>query len=346
MWKIVQYFEGPGNKEFILENDIVSVGSGKNQDIVVGKSAEKEHFEIRGLNGKPYIIDLGTENGTIINNKKIKKKTYIKDGDTIEIKDEDNKIELNLIYEESNLQEEINTPFSLVGLNEKYKDVNIDIKWGYFLLGSHPDCKINIDDKGVSAHHCCFVYKRGYLYLIDLISTNGTYVNSEDIERKKLKNNDTIKIDKYRFKVSDERVSKHQGTEIHRAINDEDLADFTKNKSKKKKENKKERKTQIFKSVKKAKLVGLTDHFAGKTFNLESAIVRIGRAGENDIAINDLTVSDTNTVIEFHPNKTIVKDIKSTNGTYINDKKVRNKKEIENGDVLKIGGVEFRFIEG
>lgn len=45
----------------------------------------RRHFEISSENGKFYVVDAGSTNGTSVNQVKISSKTEIKDGDTIEL---------------------------------------------------------------------------------------------------------------------------------------------------------------------------------------------------------------------------------------------------------------------
>lgn len=69
--------------------------------------------------------------------------------------------------------------------------------------GRHPRCDIFLDDITVSRHHAKFVRSAGKLYLEDLGSLNGTYVNRTLLDgRTVLREGDEIQIGKYRATIS------------------------------------------------------------------------------------------------------------------------------------------------
>ncbi len=72
----------------------------------------------------------------------------------------------------------------------------------------------------------------------------------------------------------------------------------------------------------------------------------IGRSKKCDLFIKDPFMSKENTLIYLQEGKFCVKDMGSTNGTFINGKKLLEKPaRIKDGDKLKIGSVEFMFVD-
>lgn len=70
-------------------------------------------------------------------------------------------------------------------------------------VGRHPESDIFLDDITVSRHHAKFVRSGGKLYLEDLGSLNGTYVNRTLLDgRTLLREGDEIQIGKYRATIS------------------------------------------------------------------------------------------------------------------------------------------------
>lgn len=70
-------------------------------------------------------------------------------------------------------------------------------------VGRHPESDIFLDDITVSRHHAKFVRSGGKLYLEDLGSLNGTYVNRTLLDgRTVLREGDEIQIGKYRATIS------------------------------------------------------------------------------------------------------------------------------------------------
>ena len=70
-------------------------------------------------------------------------------------------------------------------------------------VGRHPESDIFLDDITVSRHHAKFVRSGGKMYLEDLGSLNGTYVNRTLLDgRTVLREGDEIQIGKYRATIS------------------------------------------------------------------------------------------------------------------------------------------------
>lgn len=70
-------------------------------------------------------------------------------------------------------------------------------------VGRHPESDIFLDDITVSRHHAKFVRTAGRLYLEDLGSLNGTYVNRTLLDgRAQLRDGEEIQIGKYRATIS------------------------------------------------------------------------------------------------------------------------------------------------
>jgi hypothetical protein len=81
-----------------------------------------------------------------------------------------------------------------------------------------------------------------------------------------------------------------------------------------------------------------------RSFTVKLGVSYIGRAMTNDIVIPNQTVSDQHASIERTPAGIILKDLGSTNGTYVNKEKIRQHRL--NGEVnLQFGLVEAVFFE-
>jgi pSer/pThr/pTyr-binding forkhead associated (FHA) protein len=66
-------------------------------------------------------------------------------------------------------------------------------------IGRSPDAGVFLDDVTVSRNHALLVKRRDGLYLDDLGSLNGTYVNRRRIESHKLQNGDELQVGKYKL---------------------------------------------------------------------------------------------------------------------------------------------------
>ena len=84
---------------------------------------------------------------------------------------------------------------------ETVRDILIDRP--RYLIGRSEHNDIYINSKFISRHHAMFVCNGADTYLMDLNSTNGTYVNSRRISNQVLVNNDVISIGNHRLKFVD-----------------------------------------------------------------------------------------------------------------------------------------------
>jgi hypothetical protein len=66
-------------------------------------------------------------------------------------------------------------------------------------IGRSPDAGVFLDDVTVSRNHALLVRRRDGLYIDDLGSLNGTYVNRRRIESHKLRSGDDLQIGKYKL---------------------------------------------------------------------------------------------------------------------------------------------------
>ncbi len=71
-------------------------------------------------------------------------------------------------------------------------------------LGRRPYNDIVIDNLAVSGEHAVLQMSGNEVYLEDLNSTNGTYVNGKAVKKQLLQNSDTVEIGKYRIKYVNE----------------------------------------------------------------------------------------------------------------------------------------------
>lgn len=70
----------------------------------------------------------------------------------------------------------------------------------------------------------------------------------------------------------------------------------------------------------------------------------LGRRGDNDIVIKDPYVSKNHFQIVEDENNYYIEDLDSANGTYVNGQRLEDIVELKNGDIIKIGNVEFLFV--
>lgn len=73
-----------------------------------------------------------------------------------------------------------------------------------------------------------------------------------------------------------------------------------------------------------------------KTIETDKEVITIGRNVKNDIQIDNLSVSKQHARIIKDQGKYFVEDLNSTNGTYLNEKKI-SKEKLADNDVITVG---------
>lgn len=74
------------------------------------------------------------------------------------------------------------------------------------------------------------------------------------------------------------------------------------------------------------------------------SIITLGRNRENDIIIKDPYISKKHFKIVEDEEKYYMEDLKSANGTYLNEERIFDVVRLKNGDIIRIGQIEFIFV--
>ena len=94
-----------------------------------------------------------------------------------------------------------------------------------------------------------------------------------------------------------------------------------------------------------ARLVLLSEGLTGKTFDLKPELTTVGRLPDNALQIPEASVSSHHCEIQLRGNDLFVRDLGSTNGTFINGEKI-NEGTVKAGQILRLGMVDMRLETG
>ncbi|MGD8624945.1 MAG: FHA domain-containing protein, partial [Anaerolineae bacterium] len=82
---------------------------------------------------------------------------------------------------------------------------------------------------------------------------------------------------------------------------------------------------------------------AGIEFPMDRPVIRIGRGSGNDIVLQDSQSSRQHAEISQQGDQYFIRDLGSTNGTFVNDQQVTGPRLLGPGDRLRVGETELSF---
>ena len=198
-------------KKYTFDQNLIKLGRLRDNDVPLRETnISRQHAIITFSNGEYRITDIST-NGTFLNGELIGKNNekILRSGDNIEIGNFVINVEIESDlkkFEKTSVIIQHSFSDSLIG-NSKSFFPYIEVKSGLtsgekyefieefeeIILGRSPDCDIQIPHKSVSKNHAKIVKRGREFEIIDLNSSNGTYVNGVKIEGSvKLKDRDEI----------------------------------------------------------------------------------------------------------------------------------------------------------
>ncbi len=93
-----------------------------------------------------------------------------------------------------------------------------------------------------------------------------------------------------------------------------------------------------------ARLILNLDNQVLAEYNMMKERYTIGRLPDNDVRIDNPTVSGHHSLIINILNDSFLEDLNSTNGTYVNGKLIK-KHALQHGDVITVGRHQLRFVD-
>ena len=81
----------------------------------------------------------------------------------------------------------------------------------------------------------------------------------------------------------------------------------------------------------------------GRIFKVDGKGLRVGRGKHNDIVLPDHFASIDHAVFRLQKGQTILEDLGSTNGTWVNGEQIHSPVQMVAGDYVKIGSITFQY---
>jgi pSer/pThr/pTyr-binding forkhead associated (FHA) protein len=171
-------------------------------------------------------------------------------------------------------------------------------------MGRDPAAAVSLQLEGVSRRHARITWDGKHHWLEDLKSTNGTFLNGQSVQRDRLRHLDVItlgkKVDLLFLRRGEDHVTRKQG-------------------------------------IVKAALVGDAAELA--RIEIPLGELSLGRAPACNVIIEKSAVSKMHARIERTPQRLVVQDLESANGTFVNGTRVTSA-VLRDGDVLSLAGAE------
>jgi ABC transport system ATP-binding/permease protein len=189
---------------------LIRIGRSPDSEVVLDfPIVSWNHAQISRSNGDLILEDVGSLNGTALNDFENKITRTI-------IRPEDEVYFGSVKVPVSRLLAERGTPMGGAAVQQ------VALKEEVLLLGRDPGCSQPLDDPLVSWHHARITKAGGHLYVEDLSSLNGTFVDGVKVSGKvEVKTGQEIELGKFHFRVRDggqlERREYHGNVSIEAA---------------------------------------------------------------------------------------------------------------------------------
>lgn len=331
--QVVVLFPDGGKMTYPLMGESLRIGrGGENNDIALPqefKSISRRHLEIRREGGDYRLVDLGSGNGVLVNQQRVES-VLLKDGDEIQIglaEDRQNVIIKFQMGTETQVSAEVSDQRTIAPSSRLLPEAPEGIPFlsirfpngqtSYFavqaesaLLGRAEDADLAIPYRFVSSRHFELRRVGNEFTITDLNSTNGTLVNNKPLtpnQPQPIHNGDIIRIGDDAFGIS-------LGLTFNNPLEARAPQD------------------------------GFV--MSGHTLMVGQAKpIIIGRDLEADIHLDAPTVSRNHAALQKLDGRTVLKDLNSTNGTFVNGQRIQTA-ELRDGDLIEIGNFILTFANG
>lgn len=171
----------------------ISLGQDKSNDVVINEPGISDfHAEISIDENRITLSDLLSENGTYVNGNRISRNKELLPWDRIKLASIEMEISESQKYRPGDwaLKKESDL------LNSQYIPLNI-----VTTVGRSEECDLVILDGLLSRKHAILKIENDHLFVEDLNSANGTYINNKRIEKSNALPGDDITFDKISFEL-------------------------------------------------------------------------------------------------------------------------------------------------
>ncbi len=211
----------------------------------------------------------------------------------------------------------------------------IEVSRTPFTIGRKADNDLCLEDGAVSGHHARIAQIQEVLFLEDLNSTNGTFINERKIDRRQLQDADSVRIGDHRLIFRDNHLSPLEPAPASELlISDQTVIVSDSHASARRETHQK---------------VGLIEILSGKTnqphYRLAKHLSLIGAQDDAVIRLTGWFAPKTAAVIGRRGDGYVVSPTDSGKRIRVNGRPVLGEHRLLNGDVVEVAGITLRFLE-
>lgn len=214
-------------------------------------------------------------------------------------------------------------------------------------IGRKETNHIVINNLAVSGLHARVEYTRDGVFIHDLESKNGTFINGKTTLKSRLKEGDEIVIGKHKMVFSEgeggKRVSENAPAKPNPAAGLDETMVLDTNKHRTMISNILTGGTKAPKRKSPIPVLLYIKGGAGKVI-LKNKFTRIGKERANDIIVKGLFVGQRAATVTKRNDGYYVTHLKGLSPTRINGKKVTSVVKLEHGDILSVGKLKMKFL--
>jgi ABC-type multidrug transport system ATPase subunit/pSer/pThr/pTyr-binding forkhead associated (FHA) protein len=363
-----------------LEEGDILIGREEGMDLVLNHDlVSRQHARLRRHGDEVWLTDLGSTNGTVLDNVRLSAHTHypVKPGQSMKIGGFYLQIE-TITSTQLTVQESVQPAQQLAGQglarpmppvvvpppviaapsvkpvpdpraikpnyglyyrrgNDNWQ--TLPLIQGEIVIGRNPDCQLILDDREVSRRHARLEHTGDQFWLLELGSTNGTQLDGEPLaprRRYSLNPGQTFQVGSYILFVSELGHAAGRGEQGAPTPRQAPITPGT-------------------------PAMEAGEQAAVKTMLIQEADIlqapavvhsldlgkydriTFGRSQDNHVVLNHPLVSRYHAAIERIGGRYLLRDLRSTNGVFVNSKRAANETWLREADEIRIGPFVFEL---
>lgn len=199
----LQFADGSRESIWLVEK-VLKIGSDPGNNLVINQpDIQAFHAQIIQKDDELYLKNLNPEYIVGVNDKRVNKAVMVKENDLIQL----GETRLRIVHPSSEARK--GAPSAATESDDWALET--DASWatqsrfpikGNAIIGRDPECDICVPVNHLSRQHARLTPTGGFLLIKDLDSTNGTFLNGEQITQGRAKPGDKVRFDVVTFTVA------------------------------------------------------------------------------------------------------------------------------------------------